>query len=70
MADRRTRRPTGQKRDGSSGEVVVQKDGVTISGPEDLVEDFLDGQEIDGRLADPANQQRIPWSELKARRGL
>jgi hypothetical protein len=49
---------------------VVQKDGVTISGPEDLVEDFLDGQEIDRRQADPASQQRIPWSELKARRGL
>jgi hypothetical protein len=49
---------------------VVHQHGVAISGPEDLVEDFLDGQEIDRRLADPANQQRIPWSELKARRGL
>ena len=54
----------------SAGEVVVRERGVTIAGSPRAVEDYLDAQEIDRRLADPENRPRIPWAELKARRGL
>jgi hypothetical protein len=57
------RRPAGPTK-------VVRKQGVRIVGTPAAIEDFLDAREIDRRLADPANQHRIPWAELKARRGL
>ena len=50
--------------------VTDQVHRVTITGTPDAIEDYLDAREIDRRLADPENRQRIPWSELKAKRGL
>jgi len=49
---------------------VARHGGVTISGSLDAVEDYLDAREIDRRLSDPANHERLTWSKLKARRGL
>ena len=48
----------------------AKRGSVTISGAPDAVEDYLDAQEIDRRLADPANARRLSWDEIKARRGL
>ncbi len=50
--------------------VVIHEHGVLISGSRQAMEDYVDGREIDRRLADPENQRRIPWAEVKARRGL
>jgi hypothetical protein len=49
---------------------TVQAHGVAIVGTPAAVEDYLDQREIDRRLADPANQRRLSWEEVKARRGL
>lgn len=54
----------------ASGRVIVKGAGVSITGTRRAVEDYLDAQEIDRRLADPTNQERVPWDEIKARRGL
>jgi hypothetical protein len=51
-------------------DVVIHEHGVIIAGTEAAIEDFLDGREIDQRLADPANRVDIPWEDVKARRGL
>jgi len=61
---------TRSPRTAASDRVAVRAGRVTVAGARDDVEDFLDAQEIDRRLADPANRDRIPWDELKARRGL
>ncbi len=58
------------RRMGGGGDVVIHEHGVIIAGAEQAIEDFLDGREIDRRLADPANQVDIPWEDVKARRGL
>jgi hypothetical protein len=50
--------------------VVHVSSGITITGAPSDVEDFLDAREIDRRLADPANQERIPWREVKASLGI
>ena len=55
---------------GSRPAFVVVDNGVTITGSPRALEDHLDGREIERRHADPENQGRIPWSELKAKRGL
>jgi hypothetical protein len=48
----------------------IRRNGVTISGTPDAIEDFLDARLIDERLAEARTRQPIPWDELKARRGL
>ncbi len=51
-------------------DVVIHEHGVLISGSRQAMEDYVDGREIYRRLADPDNQRRVPWAEVKARRGL
>ncbi len=51
-------------------EFVMDEDGVTITGTEHDIEDFLDSREIDRRMADPEANQRIPWDQVKANLGL
>jgi len=55
---------------GIRARVDVREHGVTIIGSAKAVEDFLDGREIDRRLADPESSRCIPWAKVKANLGL
>lgn len=59
-----------RSRAGGAGSVVIEGHGVTIIGAAQSIEDFLDGQEINRRLADTESRRRVSWAALKARRGL
>jgi len=66
-------RPPARSSPPSSGiraRVDVREQGVTIIGSAKAVEDFLDGREIDRRLADPEASRCIPWAKVKASLGL
>lgn len=50
--------------------ILIREQDVLVAGTPAALEDFMDGWEIDRRMADPANQRRLSWQDLKGSRGL